>query len=217
VRPVRTEKGLVRRTEILDAAEDLIHGQGFNRTGLEELLQESGVTKGNFYFYFKSKEELGLAVVARATERWVQRTLPEVFSPAKEPLQRVFDFIDAIEKRFHEADCTKGCLFGNIGLELGDLHDGFRQQVETAFRRWGEKIEETLGEIQPKIPAADRRRLASFVVATMEGTILVGKVHKRIEVVRDCFVELKRHLTARCAPSGNASKRKTRGGSSAKT
>lgn len=211
MRPVRTEKGLVRRTEILDAAEDLIHGQGFNRTGLEELLQESGVTKGNFYFYFKSKEELGLAVVTRATQRWVEEALPVVFSPAKDPLQRLFDFIDAIEKRFHEADCTKGCLFGNIGLELGDLHDGFRQQVETAFLRWGEEIEKTLGEIRPIIPKADRQRLARFVVATMEGTILLGKVHKRIEVVKDCFIELKRHLKSRCPTSGNLPKRKRRG------
>jgi AcrR family transcriptional regulator len=44
------------REQILDAASRLIHVRGFNNTSVDEILKESGVGKGNLYYYFKSKE-----------------------------------------------------------------------------------------------------------------------------------------------------------------
>jgi TetR/AcrR family transcriptional repressor of nem operon len=59
------------REKILNAAAQLIHRQGYNRTGLQEILTTAGVPKGSFYFYFKSKEDLALALVNRFIEFWL--------------------------------------------------------------------------------------------------------------------------------------------------
>ena len=54
----RSTKGAATRDQILNAAARLIHIQGYQSTSLDDVLRESGVGKGNFYYYFKSKEDL---------------------------------------------------------------------------------------------------------------------------------------------------------------
>ena len=54
-----------RRNEILDAAERLFTGKGYMKTTINDILQEVGIAKGTFYYYFKSKEEVMDAVSMR--------------------------------------------------------------------------------------------------------------------------------------------------------
>ena len=54
-----------RRNEILDAAERLFISKGYGKTTINDILQEVGIAKGTFYYYFKSKEEVMDAVVMR--------------------------------------------------------------------------------------------------------------------------------------------------------
>ncbi len=51
------------RDKILEHAALIIHKKGFNNTGIQEILESAGVPKGSFYFYFRSKEDLGLALI----------------------------------------------------------------------------------------------------------------------------------------------------------
>ena len=64
----RSSKGAATRDQILNAAARLIHVQGYQSTSLDDVLRESGVGKGNFYYYFKSKEDLGYAIIDRITQ-----------------------------------------------------------------------------------------------------------------------------------------------------
>ena len=51
------------RSRILEVGSTIIHQKGFNNTGIQEILDKAGVPKGSFYFYFKSKEDFGLALI----------------------------------------------------------------------------------------------------------------------------------------------------------
>src|SRR3989442_8066415 len=59
----KTREGRSTREAILEAASRLIHVHGYNHTSLDDVLRESNVGKGNFYYHFKSKEELGYAIL----------------------------------------------------------------------------------------------------------------------------------------------------------
>ncbi|SFE91057.1 transcriptional regulator, TetR family [Paenibacillus algorifonticola] len=54
-----------RKNEILDAAEMLFYTKGYNKTTINDILQEIGIAKGTFYYYFKSKEEVMDAIIMR--------------------------------------------------------------------------------------------------------------------------------------------------------
>ncbi|AGA67913.1 transcriptional regulator [Desulfitobacterium dichloroeliminans LMG P-21439] len=62
-----------RRSEILDAAERLFHAKGYDKSTVNDILNEVGIAKGTFYYYFKSKEDVLDAIVERVTEVLVSR------------------------------------------------------------------------------------------------------------------------------------------------
>src|SRR4026209_931315 len=97
VSETRSTKGAATRDQILNAAARLIHVQGYHSTSLDDVLRESGVGKGNFYYYFKSKEDLGYAIIDRIVERFLERTLEPAFvDPTADPLDQVRAFLDRL-------------------------------------------------------------------------------------------------------------------------
>lgn len=193
---VRAEKPT--REQILDAATRLMHVSGYRGTSLDDVLRESGVGKGNFYYYFKSKEELGYAILDRIVRGFVERTLePSFADPSRPPLDRIHRFLDGVLETQRQRNCVGGCPMGNLASELSDVHEGFRRRLAEIFTRWRERLTGALREAQSDgslAPACDAGRLAQFLVASLEGAILMSKVTKEIQVMETCVGELKAHL-----------------------
>src|SRR5690348_13668149 len=87
---VRTREGRLTRDAIIAAASRLMHVNGYQGTSLDDVLRESGVGKGNFYYYFKSKEELGHAILEGIVDSFVKKTLDSCFGDRERlPLLRI--------------------------------------------------------------------------------------------------------------------------------
>src|SRR4029077_18620864 len=85
------------KEQILEVATRLMAVRGYHRTTLDEVLQESGAGKGNFYHYFRSQEELGHAVLVGLLERFETRTLAPIFADgARDPLGQGEAFLDEV-------------------------------------------------------------------------------------------------------------------------
>jgi len=195
----KSARGAATRDQILDAAARLIHLQGYHCTTLDDVLRESGVGKGNFYYYFKSKEELGYAIIDRLVRGFVERTLEPAFADTeRDSLGQIHDFLDRILDSIRERNCVGGCPIGNLASELSDVHEGFRQQLAEIFVQWRETLACTLrrGQAAARLSVdCDPDGLAHFLVASLEGAILMSKMTKDITVMEQCVDELKRHLT----------------------
>jgi len=59
-----------------------MHLKGYQATTLDDVLRDSGVGKGNFYYHFKSKEDLGFAILDQVVSAFLERTLDPCFSEA---------------------------------------------------------------------------------------------------------------------------------------
>src|SRR5512134_2145367 len=95
--PARPRDGRSTRETILDAATNLMRVNGYRTTSLDEVLRESGVGKGNFYYHFKSKEELGYAILDQIIGSFLERTLEPCFSdPEGAPLSQIRCFLDRV-------------------------------------------------------------------------------------------------------------------------
>lgn len=185
------------REQIVDAASRLVHVRGFNNTSVDEILRESGVGKGNFYYYFRSKDELGFAVLERGLERISTELIEKSFNPAKDPWQQILDFLDCLVERARKQECTGGCLLGNLAVEMSDIHEEFRRRLNTAFDRLRTRIEGTLAQAKRQGTLrsdADMPRLAHFIVAGFEGAFMMGKLHKNPNVMAGVVQEVKEHL-----------------------
>ena len=196
--PVRAREGRQTRDAILTAAKRLMLIKGYNATSLDDLLGASGVGKGSFYHYFKSKEDLGYAILDDIVTSFVERTLDPCFAdPGGHPIAQIRCFLDRVVEAQRERDCVGGCPLGNLASEMSDVHEGFRERLAGVFAAWRERLTLTLRDAQRRGDVGNDCRVevvAQFLVASLEGSILMTKVSKDIGVMEKCVGELKRYL-----------------------
>jgi TetR/AcrR family transcriptional repressor of nem operon len=199
VAPGRVRGGRSTREAILEAATRLMHVQGYQNTSLDDVLRESGAGKGNFYHHFRSKEDLGYAILDQLVARFLGRTLEPCFSDTDAPrLGQIGCFLDRVLQAQRERNCVGGCAMGNLACELSDVHEGFRARLASVFTGWRERLTLALREAQQRgevVTGCDAESIGYFLVASLEGAILLSKVSKDIGVMEQCVMELKRYLT----------------------
>ena len=123
------------RDHILTCGGRIIHHKGFTATGLMEILQAAEVPKGSFYFYFKSKEEFGLALVDHYQAWFAEQVRPILKDETLPPLERLASFFLWFQRYFEQEGFIKGCPIGNLIQELGDVNPIFREKLKTTFDR----------------------------------------------------------------------------------
>ena len=170
------------------AAAALMHSKGYESTKLSDILAAAQIGKGQFYHYFSSKHELGLAVIDYLYHSWNQRLLEEILSSEKEPEIRFNEMLDWIVYRqlMNQAKC--GCVFGNLAIEMSEHDEVFRQRLQSVFAAWVEKLKPVLaGMVEPPLAVspAELDKLAQGVVALVEGGILLMKSKQDIEVLKN--------------------------------
>lgn len=188
-----------RKDQILDAAARLIARSGFRQTSIEDVIKASGLCgKSHFYHYFKSKEELGQEVLNRSFERFGERGLAILREPLIDPLERLYLFIDSIVVAQAERGCAGGSPFCGVAAEMADAAEGFRTRIDSVFERWEEQItsllEEALkGDTAPR-EGVDAARIARFIIATLEGAVLMTRVKREIRAMQGIADDLKRFI-----------------------
>ena len=180
----KPREGRSTRDVVIRAARRLVGVQGYQATSLDDVLRESGVGKGNFYHYFRSKESLGHAILDEVVAAFLERTLEPCFAdPAGRPLAQIRCFLDRLLALQRESNCIGGCALGNLASELSDVHEGFRERLAGIFSAWGARLTQALGDAQRAgeiDSACAPETIARFLVASLEGAILLTKVSKDI-------------------------------------
>jgi TetR/AcrR family transcriptional repressor of nem operon len=208
MRAVKQARALATQERIVRAAAQLFALKGYHDTKLEEVLATAEVTTGAFFHHFRSKEELGFAVIDRHMEKR-RRRLEEVerrlaFSPPADPLQRVFRRLDAIREMVRRRQHRKGgCIIGNLSTELSATHGTFRKRLAECFDEMAQEyqphLDAAVRRYRPRQPV-DTRALARYIVALIEGSIMLARTHTDSQLIARHFDYLKEHLQRTCGP-----------------
>ena len=111
-----------------------------------------------------------------------------------------------------ERGCKGGSPFGNLAAEMADAHEGFRKRIDIVFGRWASQIESLLWEARPKlVEGTDSARLARFIIATLEGAILVSRVQRDPAALEGIAVDLKRFVAMHVRDAGRGYDGRDRG------
>lgn len=100
-------KGDTTRARIIHAARRLFRLQGYARTTIDDICSESGVKRGNLYFYFKSKEEVADAAIKDALDKQIP-FFEQMMADETDPLRRIELLIDGIVG-YHVARGCNAC------------------------------------------------------------------------------------------------------------
>jgi TetR/AcrR family transcriptional regulator, transcriptional repressor for nem operon len=183
------------RVRIIRAAIELFRKQGAHRTSPDEIIEASGVGKGQFYHYFKNKQGMIHAVLQYHLDAIENGTFPVNFNVESwEDLQGWFDFHVELQKRF---GMTRACPLGMIGSDVTEGGELIRQDVAHIFDVMRGKLgsffrkESAAGRLAKE---ADEEVLATFCMGVMQGAMLLGKIARSSRPVEQAASEALAHI-----------------------
>src|SRR5687767_8416288 len=133
-----------RRSQLVRAAVDLVHRQGFARTTLADIAAEVGMPLGNVYYYFKTKEAIGQAIVEHRAAAFATRL--RAWDDEPDPLRRLEAFVQMTADN-RETLARSGCPIGTLCAELNKDGGALAEQASGLFAATLEWLEAQFREL----------------------------------------------------------------------
>jgi len=185
-------KRIHNKEDIVQVGLDLVLSRGFNATGVEAILKQANIPKGSFYNFFSSKEEFALEIIDKFVADRVEVLYPIFKDKSLPPLERVKKSFQIIIETFEGAECSKGCLLGNLGQEMSDQFENVRQRLDKSLLEWTTAVSRLLLQAQKEHAISadmNAEMLAENLISSFQGALLRSKVKKSPEPLRN-FIHL---------------------------
>src|ERR1700680_2419091 len=159
---------LDKRTRLIETGMKLAYQRGFREASLADIAEAAHVPVGNVYYYFKTKEELGEAVVERRLAEF--RPFREEMDRLRSPKDRLFAFVESIHRN-REQLARGGCPLGGLCTELHKEGGALAKKSAALFTepmRWLEEQFRAVGHEK------DSRELAVHFFSAYQGMAAVG-------------------------------------------
>jgi TetR/AcrR family transcriptional regulator, transcriptional repressor for nem operon len=156
------------RARLLQAAEKTTYRYGFDSTAIADIAKEARIPLGNVYYYFKTKDEIGDAIIDLRASRF--RRLLQELDKADSPAERLRGFVQ-IKIKNREGLARNGCPVGTLCSEL-QKHGGAVAEKSTVLfaeaLAWMEAQFKALGK------GADSRGLAVHLLSATQGVSVLA-------------------------------------------
>ena len=175
------------KRRLVDAGVRLMRARGFSATTLDDICTAAGVTKGGFFHYFKSKDAIAKAALARFCDEREQDYQNAPFRTLPDPLDRVFGRLDFVRESAGGAGrLTKGCLIGMFAQELSFTNPELRGACRDEFARIASDFEADLAEAKavyaPEAAFAPEG-VAMLYVSMVQGSLMLAKASESNRVL----------------------------------
>ena len=144
------------RAHILDTALGIVGAKGFAQVGLNEVLAAAKVPKGSFYYYFKSKEAFGKALLEHYFDKDGAQADKYLFSPGKTARQRLSAYWAFFRANQEHHDPVGKCLAVKLGAEVSDMSEEMRLALKIGTSSIISKLARVIkeGKTDGSIPSA---------------------------------------------------------------
>ncbi len=169
------------KAQLLDCAESFIQTRGFNDFSFRDLADQVGISSASVHHHYRTKEDLGIAVTARYTERFVA-ALNDEAEKNSQPKKLLSSYI----KMFRNSLVEDGrmCLCGMLGAEIESLPQSIANEAKTFFEKnilWLSGIFKLAG-IKSN---AQANLKAKFLLATLEGAMILSRTNENNKLFDD--------------------------------
>ena|SRR5438105_8148896 len=171
-------KGEITRQKIVAAAAPIFNQHGYEGASIQELMDATGLEKGGIYRHFNSKEELAAEAFRYAVDQVVKLRTADLHQ-----IEGSVAKLHTIVERFAEAPSPVpgGCPLMNTAIDSDDGNPVLRELAASAIRRWRSGLENIVrqgierGEIRTDV---EPRRIATAVIATLEGALMISRIER---------------------------------------
>lgn len=170
------------RERILSTTLLLFHKQGFNSTGINQIIEEAKVSKASFYQHFKSKDELCIEFLNRRHDYWVSE-LEKFISGASSPEEKIlksFDFLIYMNEKEDFRGCSFWNILSEIPVEKEEIHSILRYHKNKLRIFFNDEIKD--------------EAVAAHIYLLFESAILTSQLYRSDEFIQTSKIIIKNIL-----------------------
>lgn len=174
------------RERIIRVASDLFYRQGYNSTGINQIIAEADIAIGSLYNHFSSKNDLLQAYLAKEEIEWFEGFQNSI-SKISDPGEKILALIDYRKKLQHTSKFA-GCHFIKIVSEIGESNlsvSGFAKQHKEKQRNL---IRTFVNEYTAQAQITDPDLLTENIFLLIEGAVVTSTINRQ----NDSFDQVKK-------------------------
>lgn len=189
-------KAAATRLTILQKAFELIYANGYQATSIDDIITNVAVTKGAFFYHFKNKDEMGLAMIQEVLYPGMHHAMVLPLTNANNPVVEIYKMMKGLLLEDPNFIVKYGCPAINLIEEIAPLSSPFNKALSKLTTQWQEAIELSIkngkaaGKVRKDVHPA---QTAFFIMTGYGGIRNLGKLYGK-----DCYSlylkELKRYL-----------------------
>ena len=165
------------KDKLIKAALRLMLDKGYAGTTVDEVCEWAEVSKGSFYHFFDTKEEIGLAALEAFVQQATQLMQSGPYHTIEDPVERVFAYLDHAET-VSKKIWGDGCLLGTFATDLARTHPAIQERIISLF----DGVEKQMAELFQPIAAVRKQnptaqQLSRQYLAVLEGAIVLAKAY----------------------------------------
>jgi len=187
----RATEGTETREKLVRTAEKLMLRDGYSAMRVDDVLHMAGLSKGSFYHFFGSKEDLGLAALEHYYADRVGRLAGGRYATEADPLCRAQGFLKHASG-IAEDLWSAGCLLASLAADAA----GSSRVISKALRKRTDELRALLADVlspfaTPETPAAD---LADHFLVCVEGSIVLARIYDDPSYLRRGLKQFRKYL-----------------------
>ena len=172
-------KALATRMNILQQAFRLVYQKGYQATSIDDIIATTQVTKGAFFYHFKNKEEMGLAIIREIMFPAMHESFAKPLLNEEDPAKALYQMMKSILLEDPFFDVKYGCPTVNLVEEMSPLNEAFHTELSRLMQQTSEAIQIIIvrGQVAGKIrKEVHPKQVAHFIMAGYSGTRNLGKI-----------------------------------------
>jgi len=169
------------RERIVTTTAELFGRQGYNATGLKQIVAMAQAPFGSLYHFFPGgKEQLGAEVIRWSGAVYAQ-LLAAIFDPAPDVATAIEDFFTGAAAHLQETDYADACPIATVALEVASTSDTLRQATADVFGSWIAELTERF--VAAGIEPGTAWNLAVNALGALEGAFMLSRAMRSVEPV----------------------------------
>ncbi|WP_353128392.1 TetR/AcrR family transcriptional regulator [Parapedobacter pyrenivorans] len=191
------KKAAATRLMILEKAFELIYVKGYQTTSVDDIIATTQVTKGAFYYHFKTKDDMGLAILQEILKPALANSFIQPLRDHENPIAAIYDLMYGLLMENEFLKVEYGCPAANFTHEMTPWNADFRKVLDEITREWETAMAAALengkenGFVRKDV---DARRVTLFVMSGYWGIRNFGKLENSKSIYLPYLKELKGYL-----------------------
>ena len=193
--------GTATREKILEVGQQLLLEQGYGGMSVDQVLAGAGITKGAFFYHFKSKNELAQELINRYVEV-DNALLHDLMDRAEklnhDPLQQYLIFVGLLVESLNGMEePPQGCLVASYVYQLEMFSAETRQTVLDGFNEWERvlagKLKAAIKKHKPRLKVS-AQQIYDNLLAIFEGGVIMGKLYNNSSTLPEQMAQHKNYV-----------------------